>query len=96
MDSPGVTEDDAANSVIREITEQFQREMACGFIYILDATRAAEEAAQVCTQQEFSIRKTWINKYARFIRVYIHAYGDKQTLILYSIRRKEINNRERD
>ena len=33
--------------VTRQITEQFQRDLACGFIYVLDATRAVEEAAQV-------------------------------------------------
>lgn len=47
VDSPGVTEDDDDNSVARQITEQFQRDLACGFIYVLDATRAGEEAAQV-------------------------------------------------
>lgn len=46
VDSPGVTEGEG-ESVTRQITEQFQRDLACGFIYVLDATRAVEEAAQV-------------------------------------------------
>lgn len=47
MDSPGVTEDEASNAATRHITEQCQRDVACGFIYVLDSTRAAQEAAQV-------------------------------------------------
>ena len=70
MDSPGVTEDDEETSAIREITEQCQRDMACGFIYVLDASRSAEEASQVCTPREFSIRKT--------IEYYLHTYGHKE------------------
>lgn len=46
VDSPGVTENEEG-SIARQITEQFQRDLACGFMYVLDATRAAEEAAQV-------------------------------------------------
>ena len=58
MDSPGVTENDEATSAVREITEQCQRDMACGFIYVLDANRSAEEASQVCTPREFAARDT--------------------------------------
>ena len=47
MDSPGVTEDEASDAVARQITEQCQRDAACGFIYVLDSTRSAQEAAQV-------------------------------------------------
>jgi hypothetical protein len=46
VDSPGVTEDEASDGVAREITEQCQKDAACGFIYVLDSTRAAQEAAQ--------------------------------------------------
>jgi hypothetical protein len=46
IDSPGVTEDEG-DSVARQITEQCQRDLACGFIYVLDGMRSAEEAAQV-------------------------------------------------
>lgn len=46
MDSPGVTEEEGS-SAARQITEQFQQDHACGYVYILDGTRAAEEAAQV-------------------------------------------------
>jgi energy-coupling factor transporter ATP-binding protein EcfA2 len=49
VDSPGATE----NSALRRITEQCQQDMACGFIYVLDAGRAAEEASQVCTLHKF-------------------------------------------
>lgn len=45
IDSPGVTEDEG-DSVARQITEQCQRDLACGFIYVLDGMRSAEEAAQ--------------------------------------------------
>ena len=49
MDSPGVTEDDEDESHVRAIAEKCQQHMACGFIYVMDANRAAEEACQVCT-----------------------------------------------
>jgi energy-coupling factor transporter ATP-binding protein EcfA2 len=46
VDSPGVTEEEGLSSA-RQMTEQFQKEYACGYVYVLDGTRAAEEAAQV-------------------------------------------------
>jgi receptor-interacting serine/threonine-protein kinase 5 len=47
VDSPGVTErEEDCRSMLRQMTETCQRDVACGFIYVLDATRAAEEAAQ--------------------------------------------------
>eukprot|EP00118_Oscarella_pearsei_P014931 m.130843 g.130843 ORF g.130843 m.130843 type:complete len:1041 (+) comp38038_c0_seq20:318-3440(+) len=46
VDSPGVTEDGTLDSAARQITEQFQKDLACGYIYVLDSTRAAEEAGQ--------------------------------------------------
>ena len=42
-----MTEDDSESSKAREVTEKCQSSAACGFIYMLDGTRAAEEAAQV-------------------------------------------------
>eukprot|EP00118_Oscarella_pearsei_P000698 m.5580 g.5580 ORF g.5580 m.5580 type:complete len:1035 (+) comp13558_c0_seq1:206-3310(+) len=45
VDSPGVTEK-TGESLSRELTENFQEKSASGFIYVLDATRAGEEAAQ--------------------------------------------------
>ena len=35
------------DSVARQLTEKFQTDLACGFIYVVDGTRSAEEAAQV-------------------------------------------------
>jgi energy-coupling factor transporter ATP-binding protein EcfA2 len=46
VDSPGVTEQEG-DSVARQLTERFQTDLACGFIYVVDGTRSAEEAAQV-------------------------------------------------
>lgn len=46
VDSPGVTEQEG-DSVVRQITEKFQTDLACGFIYVVDGTRSAEEGAQV-------------------------------------------------
>lgn len=50
VDSPGVTEEEG-ESVARRMTEQFQCDFACGYIYVLDATQAAEEASQVFSSQ---------------------------------------------
>jgi hypothetical protein len=41
-----VTEQEG-DSVARQLTERFQTDLACGFIYVVDGTRSAEEAAQV-------------------------------------------------
>jgi hypothetical protein len=38
VDSPGLTEDDTDCTIARGLGEQFLQDMACGFIYILDAT----------------------------------------------------------
>eukprot|EP00118_Oscarella_pearsei_P022027 m.251114 g.251114 ORF g.251114 m.251114 type:complete len:1013 (+) comp40332_c0_seq8:194-3232(+) len=47
IDSPGVSENDDMSPESRQITEQCQRDTACGFIYVMDATQPAEVAAQV-------------------------------------------------
>eukprot|EP00118_Oscarella_pearsei_P005850 m.26850 g.26850 ORF g.26850 m.26850 type:complete len:1054 (+) comp29557_c0_seq5:322-3483(+) len=46
VDSPGVTED-TKESVFLKLTTEFQERVACGFVYVLNASNAAEEASQV-------------------------------------------------
>eukprot|EP00118_Oscarella_pearsei_P004440 m.19035 g.19035 ORF g.19035 m.19035 type:complete len:1041 (+) comp27772_c0_seq3:137-3259(+) len=45
VDSPGVTEE-SGESVSRQVTEDFQKRLASGFIYVLDSSRAGEEAGE--------------------------------------------------
>eukprot|EP00118_Oscarella_pearsei_P019654 m.210035 g.210035 ORF g.210035 m.210035 type:complete len:831 (+) comp39740_c0_seq3:1207-3699(+) len=45
VDSPGVTEN-SGDSLFRNLTADFQKRVACGFVYVLDASKAAEEAIQ--------------------------------------------------
>ncbi len=47
IDSPGVTESEGTDNAARLITEECQQSQACGYIYVLDASQSAEEAAQV-------------------------------------------------
>eukprot|EP00118_Oscarella_pearsei_P002825 m.11794 g.11794 ORF g.11794 m.11794 type:complete len:942 (+) comp23603_c0_seq4:860-3685(+) len=48
VDSPGVTEDLLeSESTVRQATENFQKHYACGLVYILDATRPAEDSGQI-------------------------------------------------
>ncbi|XP_065826963.1 uncharacterized protein [Oscarella lobularis] len=47
IDSPGVTENDDLSPASRQITEQCQKDTACGFMYVIDATQSAEVGAQV-------------------------------------------------
>lgn len=42
-----MTEDEPENCVARQITELCQQRGACGFIYVLNGSLPAEEAAQV-------------------------------------------------
>ena len=55
VDSPGVTEDDAETFGSKDITERCQENVACGFIYVLDGNRSAEEAAQVRRRNLYEI-----------------------------------------
>ena len=47
VDSPGVTEYDAETFGSKDYTERCQENVACGYIYMLDGSRSAEEAVQV-------------------------------------------------
>ena len=48
VDSPGVDEsDDFSSSRAQDVTKVCQRNTACGFIYVIDATCAAEVGGQV-------------------------------------------------
>eukprot|EP00118_Oscarella_pearsei_P017900 m.180231 g.180231 ORF g.180231 m.180231 type:complete len:723 (+) comp39241_c0_seq21:908-3076(+) len=47
VDSPGVTENLEGDSGVRKATEDFQKNSACGLIYVLDASRPPEDSAQL-------------------------------------------------
>eukprot|EP00118_Oscarella_pearsei_P018486 m.189565 g.189565 ORF g.189565 m.189565 type:complete len:1003 (+) comp39414_c0_seq4:45-3053(+) len=47
MDSPGVDENDNFREASRQVTEQCQKNTACGFIYVIDATQPAEIGGQI-------------------------------------------------
>ena len=56
-----MTDDESESSVSRQITEQCQNGVACGFIYLLNGSLPAEEAAQV--KYGYSVR--WVGVYGR-------------------------------
>ncbi len=47
IDSPGIAGSEGTNNAARLITEECRQSQVCGYIYILDASVSAEEAAQV-------------------------------------------------
>lgn len=53
LDSPGVTEEEGEDAAARQIVHQCQNDVACGFIYVLNGTIAAEEGAQVTAEIYF-------------------------------------------
>lgn len=42
-----MTEEEGEDAAARQIVDQCQHDTACGFIYVLNGTIAAEEGAQV-------------------------------------------------
>ena len=42
-----MTEEEGEDAAARQIVDQCQNDIACGFIYVLNGTIAAEEGAQV-------------------------------------------------
>ncbi len=47
IDSPGIAGSEGTDNAARLITAECRQSQACGYIYILDASVSAEEAAQV-------------------------------------------------
>ena len=69
VDSPGTTDDTRYS----DITERYQNELASGFIYVVNSTLAAEEAAKVSINslfiQIFTHIQNWGTKYCMICKL---------------------------
>ena len=74
MDSPGTTDD----SFYHEITSRYQKDLASGFIYVVNATDPVERARQVMIISQ-------VNRYANHIFKNLIRRANITTLILQQI-----------